>query len=211
MAHDDDVIVRIEFLMSARRNVTHGDVFCSFDVGGFVFPGLANIEQRKCFAILLKRLDLSGRDFEVHNMILFVETGQAPSHAGARRGKPRLYGKSDILLSKLSRIPQRGQTYQRGYRPECASSDSSAAHIGGWNVTPQRQPAADDKIDNQQAEEHALPQAARVERKTGEQEDPHDVGGGGPEVVRPFVLIANDAAERNPREVGAAEEAGHAP
>src|SRR5258708_3614042 len=90
MAHDDDVIVRIEFLMSARRNVAHRNVFCSFDVGGFVFPGLANIEQRKCFAILLERLDLSGRDFEVHNMILFVETGFAPSHAGARHGKPRL-------------------------------------------------------------------------------------------------------------------------
>src|SRR5260221_4938865 len=131
MAHDDDVIVRIEFLMSARRNIAHRNVFCSFDVGGFVFPGLANIEQRKCFAILLERLDLSGRDFEVHDFrALPVETGLAPSHAGARRGKPRLYGKSDILLSKLSRISQRSQTHQRGYRPKCANSHSTAAHLG---------------------------------------------------------------------------------
>src|SRR5258708_4526362 len=156
MAHDDDVIVRIEFLMSARRNIAHRNVFCSFDVGGFVFPGLANIEQRKCFAILLERLDLSGRDFEVHDFrALPVETGLAPSHAGARRGKPRLYGKSDILLSKLSRIPQRSQTHQRGYRPEYASSDSSAAHVRGRNVTPQRQPAAHDQVYNHQAEEPA--------------------------------------------------------
>src|SRR5258708_20188947 len=105
MAHDDDVIVRIEFLMSARRNIAHRNVFCSFDVGGFVFPGLANIEQRKCFAILLKRLDLSGRDFEVHNMILFVETGLAPFHAGSKRATPLLYGKSIILPPISTLLP----------------------------------------------------------------------------------------------------------
>src|SRR5258708_5151689 len=146
MAHDDDVIVRIEFLMTARRNIDHRSLFCSLEVEGFVFPGLGTMEQRKCFAMLLERLVLSGRDFEVHDFgALPVETGLAPSHAGARRGKPRLYGKSDILLSKLSRIPQRSQTHQRGYRPECASSDSSAAHVCGRYFSPTPLPAAHDK------------------------------------------------------------------
>src|SRR5208282_6450122 len=63
----------------------------------------------------------------------------------------------------------------------------------------------------QQAEKHALAQAARVERQTGQQDDPHDVGGGGPEVVRPFILVVSDVAERHPCEVSAAEKAGHSP
>jgi len=69
MAQDDDVIVGIEFLVSARRNVTHRNVLSAFDMGGFVFPRLTNIEQRKCFPALLKGLDLSGRDFEFHSLI----------------------------------------------------------------------------------------------------------------------------------------------
>src|SRR5580704_11206945 len=82
MAHDDDVVVGVEFLVSARRNIAHRDMFCAFDARGFVFPCLANIEQSKCFAALLQRLDLPGRDFEVHKC-LSVETGLAPSHSVA--------------------------------------------------------------------------------------------------------------------------------
>src|SRR5208282_2203586 len=41
--------------------------------------------------------------------------------------------------------------------------------------------------------------------------DPHDVGHGGPGVVRPFILVASDVAKGNPSEVRAAEESGHAP
>src|SRR5580658_3786881 len=104
MAHDHDVIVRVEFLVSPRRDVTHRNVLRPFDAGRLVFPGLANIEQRKCFSALPQRLDLAGRDFEVHSSILSrifslslsVETGLAPSHwqqdAASRVSTPiRLY------------------------------------------------------------------------------------------------------------------------
>ena len=76
---------------------------------------------------------------------------------------------------------------------------------------PQRQPKTNQKIDDQHAEQYTLAQTPRVEGKSAEQHDPYDVGRRGPTVVRPFIIVAGDAAKRNPREVGAAEEAGHAP
>src|ERR1035437_2360677 len=69
MAHHHDVIVGIEFLLSAHRNVSHGNVLGAFDAGCFILPSLANVEQGECFAALLQRLDLAGRDFEVHSVL----------------------------------------------------------------------------------------------------------------------------------------------
>src|ERR1019366_6330156 len=45
----------------------------------------------------------------------------------------------------------------------------------------------------------------------GQQENPDNVGRGSPPVVRPVILVTRDVAERKPGEVGATEEAGHAP
>src|SRR5271165_6602712 len=70
MTHDDNMIVRSKFLVSARGNVSHWNVLRPFDAGGFVFPQLTNIDERECFSALLQRFDLSGRDVEVHNLIL---------------------------------------------------------------------------------------------------------------------------------------------
>src|SRR5208282_6904854 len=56
-----------------------------------------------------------------------------------------------------------------------------------------------------------LAQAARVECQGGQQENPHDVGRGGPGIMGPFILVVSDVGKRNPGEVGTAEEAGHAP
>src|SRR6202048_4655362 len=102
MTHDDDVVVGVEFLVSARRNIAHRDMFCAFDARGFVFPCLANIEQRKCFAALLQRLDLPGRDFEVHKC-LSVETGLPPSPSVAETRQAASLRK--IIRSFRSRAP----------------------------------------------------------------------------------------------------------
>src|SRR5271154_7037206 len=85
MAHDHDVLVGIEFLVSPRRDVAHRNVLCSFDAGGFIFPRLANIEQHKCFSALLQRLDLTGRNFEVHRSMLSVETARPVSFGSKTR------------------------------------------------------------------------------------------------------------------------------
>src|SRR5208282_5173085 len=121
------------------------------------------------------------------------------------------YSKSDFIPSRLRLTSQRSQTHQRGHRPERTGSESSGTHISGRNIAPQRQPTADGKVDNQQAEKHALAQTARVERQAGQQDDPHNVGRGGPEVMRPFVLVAGNVAKGYPREVSAAKKTGHAP
>src|ERR1700722_12102698 len=66
MTHDHDVFVGIEFLVSPGRHIPHGNVFYAFEVGGIVFPRLANIEQRECVAALLQRFDLIRRNLEFH-------------------------------------------------------------------------------------------------------------------------------------------------
>src|SRR5260370_33975618 len=101
MTHDDDVVVGVEFLVSARRNIAHRDMFCACDARGFVFPCLANIEQRKCFAALLQRLDLPGRDFEVHKC-LSVETGPAASHSVAARAASPVSTKNHTVVPEPS-------------------------------------------------------------------------------------------------------------
>src|SRR6266850_3683716 len=63
MAHDNDAFVRVEFLMSTRRNVTHRDVLTTLQARGIVFPWFANIKQDKTFAAFLQRLHLAGTDF----------------------------------------------------------------------------------------------------------------------------------------------------
>ena len=50
MAHDDDVIFRIEFLMRSRWYVAHGDQLGSRHLRGLEFPRLADIEQRERLA-----------------------------------------------------------------------------------------------------------------------------------------------------------------
>src|SRR5271163_3252566 len=67
MTHDHDMFVGIEFLVSTGRHVSHRNVLYAFEVGGIVFPWLTNVEQRESVAALLQRLDLIGRNFEVHN------------------------------------------------------------------------------------------------------------------------------------------------
>jgi hypothetical protein len=76
---------------------------------------------------------------------------------------------------------------------------------------PQRQRASGYKIDNQHYEKYALAQALRVKREAKEQYDPDDIGRGGPEVVRPFVLVVGDVRKGNPSEVGTANEPCQAP
>src|ERR1700687_3357099 len=100
MTHDDDVVVGVEFLVSARRNIAHRDMFCACDARGFVFPCLANIEQRKCFAALLQRLDLPGRDFEVHKC-LSVE-GAGPISLRGRDAASRVSTKNQTIFPEPS-------------------------------------------------------------------------------------------------------------
>ena len=66
MAHDDDMVVGIEFLMSARGHIAHGNVFLSLDARLLPLGRFPHIEEREGFTPLLKRFDLAGRDFEIH-------------------------------------------------------------------------------------------------------------------------------------------------
>ncbi len=50
MAHNNNVLVRIEFIIRARRNFIHRHQLTAFDVRGFVLPLLTAVEQRKRFA-----------------------------------------------------------------------------------------------------------------------------------------------------------------
>src|SRR5580692_198349 len=76
MAHDYDVMVRIKFLMSARRYVAHRNVFGPIEMRRFILPRLTDIEQSERFAALLQRLHLAGRDFEVHRYLFLGSSGK---------------------------------------------------------------------------------------------------------------------------------------
>src|SRR3954468_12112689 len=52
MAHDHDVILRIEFLMRTRRHIAHRDELRAGDLRRFKFPGFADIDQRECLACI---------------------------------------------------------------------------------------------------------------------------------------------------------------
>src|SRR5690349_5556956 len=45
MAEDGQVLVWIKFLVGARGDVAHGHEGAGFDVGGGVFPGLADVDE----------------------------------------------------------------------------------------------------------------------------------------------------------------------
>ncbi len=66
MANYHDVVVRIEFLMGARGNISHGHELRAGHVRGFKLPGFAYIEQRECLAVIEFRLHFFGSDFVVH-------------------------------------------------------------------------------------------------------------------------------------------------
>src|SRR5712692_11362877 len=106
---------------------------------------------------------------------LHVEMGLAPLEA---------WQAASLLLgatpAQIGRTCQRRQTHQRSHRPERAGSDSRGTHVCGRNAVPKRQPAADYKIDDEQAKEQTLAPAARVERQAGQQKNPHKVGRGRP-------------------------------
>src|SRR2546425_3374577 len=63
MTHDDNVVVRIEFLMCPRRDVAHRDMFRAFEARSFQLPRLAHIQPGARPAPLLQRFDLAGTDF----------------------------------------------------------------------------------------------------------------------------------------------------
>ncbi len=44
VANDNDMILRIEFLIETRRNIAHGDVFAAFQFGGFNLPWFAHVQ-----------------------------------------------------------------------------------------------------------------------------------------------------------------------
>ncbi len=116
-----------------------------------------------------------------------------------------------LLLLHRARVSQRGQTEQRSQRPECAGSTAGYSHIAGGDALPERQATTHGEIDNQHAEKDALAPTMRVECKGTQQHYPHDVGHGGPIVVRPFKLVVDYVGKGDPREVSATEESGQAP
>ena len=67
MTEDDDVVLRIELLMSACGNLSHWHVLCPLDVGFLPLPWLAHVKQRKSFPTLLKPTDLADANFKVHS------------------------------------------------------------------------------------------------------------------------------------------------
>lgn len=51
MAHDDEMFFRVEFLVNAGGDFSHGDEEAALDVGGGELPGFADIEEAG-FALL---------------------------------------------------------------------------------------------------------------------------------------------------------------
>lgn len=66
MTKHNDMLVGIKLLLSTGRHVAHRNMLRAFNLRGFVLPGLANIQKRKPLPALLERLNLRGRNFEVH-------------------------------------------------------------------------------------------------------------------------------------------------
>ncbi len=62
MAEDGDVFLGIKFLVGARGDIAHGHEGAGFDVGGGVFPGLADIDEAG-LVFAEKGGCVGGRDF----------------------------------------------------------------------------------------------------------------------------------------------------
>jgi len=78
MAEDGDVLFGIEFLVSPRGDVAHGHESAGFDVGGGVFPELADIDEAGL--VFAKKGDrVSGGDFEFEH-VSSVVGGQSRSY-----------------------------------------------------------------------------------------------------------------------------------
>lgn len=63
VAEDNDWGVRIEFGVGAGWHVPHGDQMGVGEVGGLVFPGLANVEQERRIGLLAALGEGFGGDF----------------------------------------------------------------------------------------------------------------------------------------------------
>jgi len=55
------------------------------------------------------------------------------------------------------------------------------------------------KFADQHAEKQAFAETASIEREGCQKYNPHEIGGGGPPIVWPFVLVVSDVAEGRSR------------
>lgn len=62
MAEDGQVLIRIEFLVSAGSDIAHGHEGAGFDVGRGVLPGLADVDEAG-LVFAEKRGGIGGGDF----------------------------------------------------------------------------------------------------------------------------------------------------
>src|SRR5689334_22321589 len=88
MAHHDDVVFRIEFLIRPRRHFAHRDVLRSGQAGFLNLPWLANVQQDKRFALLLQALHLPDADLEIQEWAPLLNTRNLPArrkHVLSRR------------------------------------------------------------------------------------------------------------------------------
>src|SRR6266705_2334658 len=96
MTIDDDVILRVEFLMCAARNVPHRNQFRAFDASGVEFPGFADIEKRESFFAFRHSLHRLGINFVVHQLSLAAATSRGCANV--------------IRLAKAARIQSKNET-----------------------------------------------------------------------------------------------------
>src|ERR1017187_5512834 len=66
MANHHNAIFRIEFLVEARGNIAHRDMFTPGDVGGVELPRLTHIEQCEILTSILHGLYFSNRNLVIH-------------------------------------------------------------------------------------------------------------------------------------------------
>src|SRR5664279_2080152 len=66
MAHDDNVLLRVEFLIKPCWNLAHRDVLATRDLRSLVLPRFAHIQHDEFFRPVLQRLQFANRNLVFH-------------------------------------------------------------------------------------------------------------------------------------------------
>jgi len=66
VAHQDEMLFRVQFLVGAGGNVTHGHEDAAFDVGGCELPRFADVDEAG-FAFFEQGGGFGGGEFEIEH------------------------------------------------------------------------------------------------------------------------------------------------
>ena len=139
MADHHNMIFRVQFLMRARRDISHWNQLCPVNPRRLILPRLAHIQQLKRRAAFLQRLHLFRRNLKLHScvppprdiarptrvsrarpIIACVVLSPSPAISNLRRSNPRssnpevridgrLYGRSSSRRQQASELGMTGK------------------------------------------------------------------------------------------------------